>query len=123
MQSPAQATHRITVAAVQDVVGAHFGLTKGQLLSRDRRRSIARPRQIAMYLAKTMTQQSYPNLGRRFGSRDHTTVMHAVRRVAALRDTDLGVAILIDSFALEIATAESAVHAQNVMNPSDLPVQ
>ena len=58
------------------------------MLSKRRSRAIARPRQAAMYLAKTLTTRSLPDIGRRFGGRDHTTVIHAVKRIEALRLED-----------------------------------
>jgi chromosomal replication initiator protein len=58
------------------------------MYSARRARSIARPRQVAMYLAKQLTSRSLPEIGRKFGGRDHTTVMHAVRKVEELRDAD-----------------------------------
>ena len=59
-----------------------------EMFSARRARNIARPRQVAMYLAKTLTALSYPEIGRRFGGRDHTTVMHAVRSIEGLINTD-----------------------------------
>ena len=58
------------------------------MLSARRSRAVARPRQIAMYLAKQLTTRSLPEIGRKFGGRDHTTVMHAVKRIAELRQLD-----------------------------------
>ena len=62
------------------------------MFSARRARNIARPRQVAMYLAKTLTSLSYPEIGRQFGGRDHTTVMHAVRSIEGLVATDQGIA-------------------------------
>mgnify|MGYP001317678911 FL=1 len=59
-------------------------------------RTVARPRQIAMYLAKQMTSRSLPEIGRRFGGRDHTTIMHGVRKIEELRGADSGLAEDID---------------------------
>ena len=59
---------------------------------RGRARQVARPRQVAMYLAKTLTSRSLPDIGRRFGGRDHTTVIHAVRKIEELRQTDSQIA-------------------------------
>jgi chromosomal replication initiator protein len=59
------------------------------MFSARRSRQIARPRQIAMYLAKNLTSLSYPEIGRRFGNRDHTTIMHAVRKVEELMVSDI----------------------------------
>ena len=74
-----------------DVIKAtseHFGLKQADLISERRNRSIARPRQAAMWLAKQLTTRSLPDIGRRFGGRDHTTVLHAVRRIEALKADD-----------------------------------
>ena len=94
----------VTVATIQLVVGDFYGLTRDQLLSRCARRQVSAPRQIAMYLAKHLTRQSYPNLGRRFGDRDHTTVLHAVRKVASLRQSDPRVALHLDALTSELTT-------------------
>ena len=79
---------RITVDEIQKVCSEHFGLRQADLISERRNRAIARPRQAAMWLAKQLTTRSLPDIGRRFGGRDHTTVLHAVRRIEALRAED-----------------------------------
>jgi chromosomal replication initiator protein len=79
---------RVTVDDIQKATAEHFGLKQADLLSERRTRSVARPRQAAMWLAKLLTTRSLPDIGRRFGGRDHTTVLHAVRRIEALRATD-----------------------------------
>lgn len=81
-------SRRITVDRIQKQVAAFYNLNVPELLSPRRARAIARPRQIAMYLAKQMTQRSLPDIGRRFGGKDHTTVLHAVRRITALMEDD-----------------------------------
>ena len=83
---------RVTVDDIQRAVAEHYGLKKEDLLSERRTRSVARPRQTAMYLAKQLTTRSYPDIGRRFGGRDHTTVLHAVRRIEELKAQDPGIA-------------------------------
>jgi chromosomal replication initiator protein len=83
---------RVTVDDIQRAVAEHYGLKKEDLLSERRTRSVARPRQTAMYLAKQLTTRSYPDIGRRFGGRDHTTVLHAVRRIEELKGADAGIA-------------------------------
>ncbi|RZJ19173.1 MAG: chromosomal replication initiator protein DnaA [Brevundimonas sp.] len=75
---------RITVDEIQKTVADHFSLKQADLLSERRTRSVARPRQIAMYLCKQHTTRSYPDIGRRFGGRDHTTVLHGVRKIEEL---------------------------------------
>jgi chromosomal replication initiator protein len=79
---------RVTVDEIQKAAAEHFGLRQADLVSETRTRAVARPRQAAMWLAKQLTTRSLPDIGRRFGGRDHTTVLHAVRRIDALRATD-----------------------------------
>jgi chromosomal replication initiator protein len=79
---------RVTVDDIQKATAEQFGLKQADLISERRTRSVARPRQAAMWLAKQLTTRSLPDIGRRFGGRDHTTVLHAVRRIEALRQTD-----------------------------------
>ena len=83
---------RITVDEIQKTVADHFNMKQADLLSERRTRAIARPRQIAMYLCKQHTTRSYPDIGRRFGGRDHTTVLHGVRKIEELIPTDEQVA-------------------------------
>jgi chromosomal replication initiator protein len=82
----------VTVENIQKTVGEYFKIRIADLLSKRRSRSIARPRQIAMALAKELTSHSLPEIGDAFGGRDHTTVLHACRRVKGLRDTETRVA-------------------------------
>ncbi len=79
---------RVKIEDIQRVVSKHYNVTKADLLSARRTRTIVRPRQIAMYLAKVMTPRSLPEIGRRFGNRDHTTVLHAVRKIEELARAD-----------------------------------
>ncbi|MGH6955499.1 MAG: helix-turn-helix domain-containing protein, partial [Caulobacteraceae bacterium] len=79
---------RITVDEIQKTVAEHYGMRQADLISERRNRAIARPRQAAMWLAKHLTTRSLPDIGRRFGGRDHTTVLHAVRRIETLRAAD-----------------------------------
>lgn len=79
---------RVTIDEIQKLVSTHFDLKPVDLVSARRARAVARPRQIAMYLAKRLTTRSLPEIGRKFGGRDHSTVIHAVRRIEELRDTD-----------------------------------
>ncbi|MGB3723868.1 MAG: chromosomal replication initiator protein DnaA [Pacificimonas sp.] len=81
-------TRRITVDRIQRLTADFFNIKLADMMSARRARDIARPRQIAMYLSKQMTPRSFPDIGRRFGGRDHTTVMHAVKRVEQLRSGD-----------------------------------
>ena len=79
---------RITVDEIQKTVADHFNLKQADLLSERRTRAVARPRQIAMWLCKQHTTRSYPDIGRRFGGRDHTTVLHGVRKIEELMAQD-----------------------------------
>ena len=81
----------INVESIQNLVAQHFNLNIQELLSPRRSRSLARPRQIAMYLAKQYTTNSLPDIGRKFSNRDHTTVIHAVKKIDELikKDNDI----------------------------------
>ena len=79
---------RITVDEIQKTVAEHFNMKQADLLSERRTRAVARPRQIAMWLCKQHTTRSYPDIGRRFGGRDHTTVLHGVRKIEELMPQD-----------------------------------
>jgi chromosomal replication initiator protein len=83
---------RVTIEEIQKRVAAHFNVRLSDMYSERRARSVARPRQVAMYLAKQLTARSLPEIGRKFGNRDHTTVMHAVKKVEELRTKDAGFA-------------------------------
>ena len=78
----------LTVESIQNLVASHFNLNIEELLSPRRSRSLARPRQIAMYLAKQHTSNSLPDIGRKFSNRDHTTVIHAVKKINELIQKD-----------------------------------
>jgi chromosomal replication initiator protein len=78
----------VTMENIQKTVADYFKVRVADLLSQRRSRSIARPRQIAMTLAKELTSHSLPEIGDAFGGRDHTTVMHACKRIKELRDTE-----------------------------------
>lgn len=84
----AREPRRIRIEDIQKVVARHYNVSKHDLLSARRTRTIVRPRQIAMYLAKTMTPRSFPEIGKRFGGRDHTTVLHAVRKIEGMVSED-----------------------------------
>ncbi|WP_404339799.1 chromosomal replication initiator protein DnaA [Sphingomonas sp. MMS12-HWE2-04] len=83
------AQRRITIDEIQRAVSSHFEVKQIDLISERRAVAIARPRQIAMYLAKRLTTRSLPEIGRKFGGRDHSTVIHAVRRIEELRGKDI----------------------------------
>ena len=78
----------ITVDKIQNVVSNYFNIALSEMLSQRRSRPLARPRQVAMYLAKKMTTRSLPEIGRRFANRDHTTVIHAVKTISRLSEQD-----------------------------------
>jgi chromosomal replication initiator protein len=79
---------RIRIEDIQRVVARHYSVTRTELVSARRTRTVVKPRQVAMYLAKVMTPRSLPEIGRRFGNRDHTTVLHAVRKIEGLAKDD-----------------------------------
>ena len=85
-------SRQITIDEIQKQVAAHYDVRIAEMFSARRARNIARPRQVAMYLAKMLTAFSYPEIGRQFGGRDHTTVMHAVRTIEGLIASDKGIA-------------------------------
>ena len=87
---------RVTIEEIQKRVAEHFNIRVSDMHSARRARSVARPRQVAMYLAKQLTSRSLPEIGRKFGGRDHTTVMHAVRKVDELREIDSSFAEDVD---------------------------
>jgi chromosomal replication initiator protein len=83
---------RVTIESIQKIVCDYYKIRSVDILSAKRSRSIARPRQIAMALAKELTKHSLPEIGAAFGGRDHTTVLHATRKIKELRDTEITVA-------------------------------
>jgi chromosomal replication initiator protein len=91
------AERRITVQLVQKVVARHYNMSVQQLLERTRRHAIARPRQVAMFLACRMTHASLPDIGSRFGNFDHTTIMYARDRIAALAEQDAALKAELDT--------------------------
>ncbi|HTI68100.1 MAG TPA: chromosomal replication initiator protein DnaA [Caulobacteraceae bacterium] len=98
----ARGEKRITVDDIQKATAEHFGMKQTDLLSERRTRAVARPRQAAMYLAKQMTTRSLPDIGRRFGGRDHTTVLHAVRRIEELKAGDPVLAADLEAIARKL---------------------
>ena len=83
---------KVTVEEIQRRVSEHYNIRLSEMIGPKRVRNYARPRQVAMYLAKQMTSRSLPEIGRRFGGRDHTTVMHGIRRIEELKITDSQIA-------------------------------
>jgi chromosomal replication initiator protein len=94
---------RISIDEIQTRVAEHYCIRKAEMVSARRAREVARPRQVAMYLSKQLTPKSLPDIGRRFGGRDHTTVIHAVRQIEKLRasDPDIDAAIRLLTRQLE----------------------
>ena len=76
---------RVKIEDIQKLVASHYSVTRADILSSRRTATVVKPRQVAMYLSKTLTLRSLPEIGRRFGGRDHTTVLHAVRKIEGLR--------------------------------------
>lgn len=87
-----QPPRRIKIEDIQKAVARHFNISKEDMISSRRTAQVVRPRQIAIYLAKTLTLRSLPEIGRRFGGRDHTTILHAVRKIEALLLVDTAMA-------------------------------
>jgi chromosomal replication initiator protein len=83
---------RVTIEEIQKRVAEHYNVRVADMHSARRARAVARPRQVAMFLSKQLTTRSLPEIGRKFGGRDHTTVMHAVRKIEELKATDNGFA-------------------------------
>ena len=81
-------TVTISIEEIQRIVSEYYKIRVTDLKSTSRAKPILVPRQIAMYLSKTMTPRSFPEIGRRFGGRDHTTVLHAVRKIEELISND-----------------------------------
>ena len=85
------------IAKIQIAVAAAYGVTRTDLISSRRTHNVVRPRQVAMFLAKTITLMSLPQIGRQFGNRDHTTVLRGARKIVALRQTDPDLRRRVDS--------------------------
>ena len=86
--SGAADTSRIKIEDILKIVSRHYNVGRTDLLSARRAREVVMPRQIGMYLAKKLTARSLPEIGRRFGGRDHSTVLHAVRKIDQQMKTD-----------------------------------
>jgi chromosomal replication initiator protein len=87
-----QEPKRVKIEEIQRIVARQYNVSRADLLSSRRTANVVRPRQVAMYLAKTLTLRSLPEIGRRFGGRDHTTVLHAVRKIENLVGNDTALA-------------------------------
>lgn len=95
-----------SVADIQRAVCGHFRLSNSELLSKDRHKSVAFARQVAMYLCRRRLKCSFPELGRAFGNRDHTTVLSAVRRVESLKNSDPQVAAHLEAIEKKLASSD-----------------
>ena len=93
---------KVKIEEIQRVVARRYNVSRSDLLSSRRTANVVRPRQIAMYLAKTLTLRSLPEIGRRFGGRDHTTVLHAVRKIEGLVGNDGALAEEIETIKREL---------------------
>ena len=78
----------ISIGRIQKMVAAHYGITVDYLKVRSNTKQVLEPRQVAMYLCKTLTKKSYPEIGRHFGGKHHTTVMHSVEKIGRLIESD-----------------------------------
>lgn len=96
------AEKRLTVDEIQKAVAAHFGVTTTDICSKRRTQSVVRPRHVAMYLAKMLTTRSLPDIGRRFGGRDHSTVIHAVNKITAMVEAGDAIGHDIDCLTREL---------------------
>ena len=91
-----QSAHSLSIEAVQKEVANYFNIKLADLKSQQRHQAVARPRQIAMYLARKLVKASYPELGNRFGGKDHTTVLSACRKVDELIKSDQKTRNIVD---------------------------
>jgi len=99
------ATRTVTITDIIDVVTRHFGVRLADLQSKRRSQSITEPRQICMYLARSVTRHSLEEIGGHLGGRDHTTVMHACAKIAEARDADPKMKALLDDLTKQITQA------------------
>ena len=97
-----QEPRKVKIEEIQRIVARRYNVSRGDLISSRRTSNVVRPRQIAMYLAKTLTLRSLPEIGRRFGGRDHTTVLHAVRKIEGLVSNDGALAEEIETIKREL---------------------
>jgi chromosomal replication initiator protein len=88
---------RITIDSIQKAVAERYSIKPGQLREKSNRKEIVVPRQVAMYLVKELTQASLPEIGRAFGGKHHTTVIHSINKIDTLRGTDIDLNKLINS--------------------------
>src|SRR5438128_11608999 len=99
--------HVITLDAVQDAVAAKFHIKMADLKSKRRTRALVYPRQIAMYVCREITQQSYPEIARHFGGKDHTTVMQACKQVEEGKQRVRGLLVILEQLKREITGGDA----------------
>ena len=119
-----QEPKRIKIEDIQRVVARQYNVSRSDLLSSRRTANVVRPRQVAMYLAKTLTLRSLPEIGRRFGGRDHTTVLHAVRKIEALvaKDVALSEEVELLKRQLQDSANLAAFHAPDSARKSPVAI-
>ncbi len=103
--APERAREPCSVAAILDATATQFGVGTDSLLARDRRPTVTRARKVAMYLTRELTGQSFPEIGRGFGGRDHSTVLHAVRSVTTEVTRDPELAMTVDTLRLRLSAS------------------
>ncbi len=106
----------VTITKIQGAVCRHFGISRVDLVSQRRAQSITRPRQIGIYLAKKLTPYGYPTIGARFGGRDHSTAIAAVRRIEKLIKTNEAIAASVNALLEELGGHETHTH-RNDLDP------
>lgn len=94
-----------TVAVLQSIVGRHYGVSRTDIISESRALKLIMPRQVAMYLSRSLLEKSTGEIGRRFGGRDHTTAIHAIRKIKALLEGDADLRAAVDKITQEFATS------------------
>ena len=99
---PADGIAEITIARIQELVSDRFGVTTTELCSEKRSQNVVYPRQVAMYLSRELTDSSLPKIGKEFGGRDHTTVIHATSKIAKLIREDRSVYNLVQELTARI---------------------
>ena len=97
---------RPRIEQIQRAVAEFYGVSRNDLLTARRTADIVRPRQVAMFMAKSLTLRSLPEIGRQFGGRDHTTVLHAVRKIAALVGADSQLFAEVEAIKNELGAAQ-----------------
>jgi chromosomal replication initiator protein len=95
----------VSIEDIQEVVGAKFHVKIGELKSRRRSKTLVHPRQIAMYLCRELTEASFPEIGRHFGGKDHTTIIHACRQIAKAKESDATLQTTLESLKEHILRA------------------